>query len=100
LHGLYAIEFRAQAARPRTRIRREFSIPIDDPRASLRLAIRGVGPVSIGRVEPVNGVNRQHARGWLSARKKILGRPAQRRGFPMVNFEKNAGTRNLASADG
>ncbi len=90
-HGLYTIEFRAFAARPRTRIRREISVPIDDPRAPLRLAVRGVGQVAISHIELTDGVIRQHARGWPRARRKILGRPAPPRGFPAMDFEKNAG---------
>ena len=80
----------------------------------LRLAVRGVGQVAVSHVELTNGVIRLHPPGWLSSHKKILGRPAgsakanqpvdpqeaqvatqaraPRRGFPVVDFEKNAGT--------
>jgi hypothetical protein len=99
LHGLYTIEFRAFAARPRTRIHREISVPIDDPRAPLRLAVRGVGQVAISHVELTDGVIRQHARGWPRARRKILGRPAPPRGVPAIDFEKNAGAVLVVFAD-
>ena len=141
LHALPLIEFRAAAARPRTRISREFSVPLAAPpcragspsfaKASelrsapplpvgdyaywggrsksaplpsrgpevrtalakfppLRLAVRGVGQVAISCVELTDGVIRQGARGWPPGRKRILGWPAPRRGFPAVDFEKNA----------
>jgi hypothetical protein len=138
LHELPLIEFRAAAARPRTRITREFSVPIPVnapvpamPRSAgwnrpspgsvglakearqvparrdgglhlqfppLRLAVRGVGQVAISRVELTDGVIRQSARGWPPGRKRILGRPAPRRGFPAVDFEKNAGAVTVAFA--
>jgi hypothetical protein len=90
-HGLYTIEFRAFAARPRTRIRREISVPIDDPRAPLRLAVRGVGQVAISHVALTDGVVRRHPAGWPAARRKTLGPPAPRRGLPLVDFEKDTG---------
>jgi hypothetical protein len=123
LHALPLMEFRAQAARPRTRIRREFSVPVPvdalvgarscralaagrskpaplqscgtEVRTApaqfppLRLAVRGVGQVAVSHVELTNGVIRLHPSGWLPLRKKILGQPAPRRGFPVVDFEKN-----------
>ena len=92
LHGLYTTEFRAFAARPRASIRREISVPVDDPAARLRLAVRGVGQVAVSHVELTNGVVRLHPPGWRSSHQKILGSPAPRRGFPVVDFEKNTGT--------
>jgi hypothetical protein len=54
--------------------------------------------VAISRVELTDGVTRHHARGWSPSRKKILGRPAPRRGFPAVDSEKNTGTVTVAFA--
>ncbi|HUJ44571.1 MAG TPA: family 20 glycosylhydrolase [Opitutaceae bacterium] len=123
LHALPLVEFRADAARPRTTIRREFSVPIAETNAQvgclipnaprrredkpsypaatakfppLRIALRGVGQVAISRIELTDGVIRLHTRAWPPGRRKILGRPAQRRGFPQVDFEKNAETLELA----
>jgi hypothetical protein len=105
LHGLYTIEFRAFAARPRANIRREISVPATvaslaeagpgsatPATGPLRLAVRGVGQVAVSHVELTNGVVRLHPSGWLASHQKILGRPAPRRGFPAVDFEKNRGT--------
>lgn len=102
LHALPLMGFRAQAARPRTKIRREFSVPVPvaglaeagpgsatPATGPLRLAIRGVGQIAISHVELTNGVVRCRPSGWPPARKKLLGRPAPRRGFPAVDFEKN-----------
>ena len=80
----------------------------------LRLAVRGVGQVAVSHVELTDGVVRLHPPGWRPSHEKILGRPAcsakanqpvdpqeaqvatqaraPRRGFPVVDFEKNAGT--------
>jgi hypothetical protein len=54
--------------------------------------VRGVGQVAVSHVELTNGVVRLHPCGWLPTRKKILGPPAPRRGFPVVDFEKNTGS--------
>jgi hypothetical protein len=151
LHGLHLIEFRAFAAHPRTRMKREFSVPVHantfagaqsrgtglltrgsslmdrevhaTQRAKLqpaflqsvaglaeagpgsaaeasalvatpatiplRIAVRGVGQIAISRVELTDGVVRLRPAGWPKVRKKILGRPAQARGFPEVDFERN-----------
>ena len=43
LHGRTMIEFRAEAARPRTSIRREFSVPVAGPGLPLRVASGGSG---------------------------------------------------------
>jgi hypothetical protein len=125
LHALSLMEFRAQAARPRTRIRREFSVPIlvsapkpAIPRSTrwnrpsrqvparrdgglhlqwpcLRLAVRGVGQVAVSHVELTNGVVRLRPCGWLPTRKKILGPPAPRRGFPVMDWTKNQDSKRL-----
>ena len=89
LHGLHLVEFQAFAARPRSRIRREVSVPTGDPHTLLRLAVRGVGQVAISRVELTNGVTKLHVRGWPPAQRKLLGYPAPSRGFPMVDLGQN-----------
>ena len=103
LHQLHTIEFRAFAARPRTRINREFSVPVAAPpqmvgrvglpypaaAIGLRLAVRGVGRIAISRVELTDGVVCLRPAGWPPRQRKILGRPAPTRGFPAVSYERN-----------
>jgi hypothetical protein len=96
LHGRFTIEFRAAAARPRTGIQREFSVPVDSPSSSLRIAVRGIGRVKIGRVALTDGVTRLSPRGWPPARVKVIGRPAPHRGFPELQLMKNQGELPLA----
>jgi hypothetical protein len=122
LHGLYTIEFQAFAARPRTKIKHEFSVPVaaaqnmmghvvqnasrrvgDNPphpptAFPLRIAVRGVGQIAISNVELTNGVTRHHLRGWPAARRTTLGRPAPRRGLPTVDFEQNTGAATIRFA--
>ena len=89
LHGRFTIEFRAAAARPRTPLRREFTVPIDSASAKLRLAVRGIGQVRLGQVELTDGVTRLRPRHWPSAVRKLLGRPAPQRGFPELDLQVN-----------
>ncbi len=96
LRGRFTIEFRAAAARPRTRIRREFIVPVDSPSAALRLAVRGIGQVRISQVGLTDGVTRLHPSNWPAARRKILGRPAPTRGFPVLDLLVNQGELPLA----
>ena len=96
LHGRFTIEFRAAAARPRTPLRREFTVPIDSPSARLRLAVRGIGQVRLGQVELTDGVTRLRPRHWPSALRKLLGRPAPQRGFPELDLQVNQGELPLA----
>ncbi|HTZ22317.1 MAG TPA: family 20 glycosylhydrolase [Opitutaceae bacterium] len=119
LYGRYLIEFRAYAARPRTRIKREFSVPVPvaavydrrlvgEGRRSqtaatgaqtttttaieyLRLAVRGLGQVAISHVELTDGVTTLRPAGWRLTQKKILGRPAPRQGFPELDLGCNQG---------
>jgi hypothetical protein len=90
LHARYTIEFRAEAAAPRTNISRPFSTPLDDATRPLRLAIRGLGEVAIRDVVLTNGVTTLRPAQWPRATKKLLGRPAPKRGFPDI-------TRTLAT---
>jgi hypothetical protein len=91
LRARTAIEFRAAAARPRTSIRREFSVPVDGPLAPLRIAVRGLGQVVIARVELSDGVTSLSPRGWKPASRRTLGRPTPRRGFPDLDWGRDAG---------
>ena len=96
LQGRFTIEFRAAAALPRTSLQREFSVPIDPSSAALRIAVRGIGRVKIGRVELTDGVTRLRPSGWPSVRTKMLGRPAPRDGFPELDLGRNQDVLPLA----
>ncbi len=96
LQSRFTIEFRAAAARPRTNLQREFSVPVDSAACPLRIAVRGIGQVKISRVELTNGVARLRPRGWPAARKRILGRAAPGRGFPELDLVNNQGVLPLA----
>jgi hypothetical protein len=104
LHQSHLIEFRSFAAQSRTAIRREFSVPIPvahsakfGPRAvtpaivRVRLAVRGLGQVGIGDVALTNGGVILRVPGWPRAHRKVLGRPAPRRGFPKLDWSRNRG---------
>ncbi len=95
LHSRTMIEFRAAAARPRTSIRREFSVPVDGPHAALRIALRGLGQVAIARVELTDGVKSLAPRGWRAASRKALGRPAPGSGFPDLDWGRDTGAVDL-----
>jgi hypothetical protein len=56
LASQFTIEFRAFAARPHTKIKREFTVPVDSPTSRLRIAVRGVGQVAISHIALANGV--------------------------------------------
>jgi hypothetical protein len=90
LHARMALEFRAEAARPQADIRREFSVPVPGPGSSLRIAVRGVGQVGIANVDLSDGVAILRPAGWAAATRKTLGRAAPRRGFPVLDWERNA----------
>jgi hypothetical protein len=89
LHARMTLEFRAEAARPRTDIRREFSVPVPSPEAPLRIAVRGVGQVGIANVDLSDGVSILRPAGWAASTRKTLGRAAPRRGFPVLDWERN-----------
>jgi hypothetical protein len=91
LHGRMALEFRAEAARTRTAIRREFSAPVPGPDSALRIAVRGVGRLTVANVDLTDGVSILRPVGWAAATRKTLGKAAPRRGFPVLDWERNAG---------
>jgi len=91
LHGRMALEFRAEAARPKTDIRREFSVPVPGPGSVLRIAVRGVGRLAVANVDLTDGVVILRAARWTPATRKVLGAPAKPSGFPVIDWERNAG---------
>jgi hypothetical protein len=94
LASRFTIEFRAFAARPRTKIKREFTVPVDSPGAKLRIAVRGVGQVAISHVVPTNGVENRRSRDFRL--KKTLGRRAPAQGFPAFDWRVNQAVRVVA----
>jgi hypothetical protein len=93
VQSCHTIEFQALAARSRGGLTREHAAPVSwngdakkFPR--LRFALRGLGQVQLEAVELSDG--RTTHRGSL--RKKILGRPAPRSGFPELDWGKNRAT--------
>jgi hypothetical protein len=89
LHSVFTIEFKAAAARPRAKIVREISVPVDSADARLRIAVRGLGQIAISEVTLTDGVSTRSPAGSL--KKIILGLPAPHSGFPSINWEHNAG---------
>ncbi len=92
------IEFRARAARPRTSLRREFSTPVPGPDSELRIAVRGLGRVGIVNVELTDGVRVLRPRGWPVSRRRQIGLPAPKEGFPRLDWTRNSGSIELAFA--
>lgn len=81
--GRHTIEFRAQAARPKTRIVRVFSTPVASAETKLRVRVAGVGQVRVSHVALTDGVRTIP---FLSrGQSKLLGQPAPKRGFPDLN---------------
>jgi len=93
LAGRFAIEFRAQAARPHGKLRREFTVPVDSRDAPLRVAVRGVGQVAISHAALSDGVRSCRARTYRH--KVIVGRRAPVRGLPVFDWSTNEGTAAL-----
>ncbi|EIP99112.1 N-acetyl-beta-hexosaminidase [Opitutaceae bacterium TAV1] len=92
LHSRFTIEFRAAAARPRTRIAREFGAPVPAASASapLRIALRGLGQVRIGNIVLTDGVATRRPPAPPAAARPLLGRPAPAAGWPVLDWQHNA----------
>ncbi|MBK9990322.1 MAG: family 20 glycosylhydrolase [Verrucomicrobia bacterium] len=82
LQSRHTIEFQAEAAKPRTNIRRPFSVPVESDTAVLRISVHGLGQVAIEDVVLSNGVTSRRAQGLK--KRSALGRPAPRAGFPDI----------------
>jgi hypothetical protein len=93
LAARFTIEFRAAAARPHSKLKREFTVPVDSPDAKLRIAVRGVGQVAVTHAVLTNGVESRRSRTY--AQRKILGRRAPARGFPLFEWAGNTGAAGL-----
>jgi hypothetical protein len=95
LYGRMALEFRAEAARPRTEIRREVSVPVSGRDPGLRIAVRGVGRLGVANVELTDGVAVLRPRGWNPRRTRFLGSAVPAGGFPDLDWERNQGSAEL-----
>jgi glycosyl hydrolase family 20 len=89
LYGRMALEFRAEAARPRAGIRREASVPVPGPGCELRIAVRGIGRLGVANVELTDGVEVLRPAGWPTRRVRTLGSRAPADGFPDLDWERN-----------
>ncbi len=89
LAARFTIEFRAQVARPRANIRREFSISIDDPSRPLRIALRGVGEIAVSNVVITDGLTASHPSHWPARSRRPLGSTAPQSGFPDLRLDQN-----------
>lgn len=87
----FTIEFRARSARPRTRLRRAFSVPVVGPRVWLRIGVRGLGRVAISHCRLVNGVQVLLPRKRPYNHRTSIGSPAPKRGFPELDWAHNRG---------
>jgi hypothetical protein len=92
------IEFRAAMARPRSKLRRELTVPIDSPGRPLRVAVRGTGQVAISHAAVTDGVETRRSRGYHL--KRVLGRRAPSRGFPESDWSVNRGALPLQFTSG
>jgi hypothetical protein len=89
LYGRTAIEFRAEAARPSARIRREVSVPVEGSNQEFRISVRGIGRLGVARVELTDGAAVLRPKGWPLRHTRILGRRAPSSGFPDLDWERN-----------
>jgi len=89
LAGCFTIEFRAFAARPQTRIRRELTVPVDRPDAVLRIAVRGIGRVEVSHVALGNGLETRRSAVFRTRHSLGVDAPAQ--GLPVVDWSVNRG---------
>jgi hypothetical protein len=95
VHARFTVEFTGRGARRRGNVVRPFTAALDRPEARLRVAVRGVGPVAICDPYITDGVVVRRARGGKGARRLRLGRPAPTRGFPALDWTRNADQRVL-----
>ncbi len=81
LGGRFTIEFRTKAARPQSRLVREWSVPVEDPHRPLRISVRGVGEVKLSHVQLTDGRTTLPNLTWPVRRHQSLGIPATTNGW-------------------
>jgi len=80
IRGRHAIEFRAEAAKPKAKITQPFSAALDNLDGALRIVCKGVGRVRILDARCTNGVETRCAR----EKNFLIGERAPTSGFPDV----------------
>lgn len=95
LHGRFTIEFRAAAARPRSTVRRRFSVPVRSRDTQLRIGVRGIGQVGISRIVLTNGVVDLQPDAPRRSRIQKIGEPAPSAGLPEIDWSTDRGTISL-----
>lgn len=88
LASRYTIEFRAAAARRSSKLKREFTVPVDSAAAILRIGVRGVGQVTVSHATLTNGLETRRSVSY--SRKTKLGRRAPQHGFPDIQAAPTA----------
>lgn len=86
LRQRHTIEFRSNAARRRSPLKRGWSVPVDEPGLPLRLALRGVGEVAISQVFLTNGPETKWNQTWPKAVRQKFGQPAPESGWPNLDW--------------
>lgn len=85
LVSLYTIEFRAHAARPVTRLKRDLTAPVTSPTQPLRVRLSGIGQAALSHVCLTNAIETLHPKPkGLDRKKIILGLPAPKHGLPRL----------------
>jgi hypothetical protein len=83
----YTIEFRAKAARPTTKLKRELTAPVATSKQNLRLRVTGTGQVALSHIALTNGVERLHSRMRVGFQNRLLGGPAPKQGMPKLTIQ-------------
>ncbi len=83
----YTIEFRAYAARPSSKLKRELTAPVATSKQNLRLRMTGTGQVALSHIALTNGVELLLPRMRMHTKKNLLGRPAPKHGMPQLTAQ-------------
>jgi hypothetical protein len=83
----YTIEFRAKAARPVTKLKRELTAPVATSKQNLRLRVTGAGQVALSHIALTNGIERRLPRMRGGFPKILLGDPAPKQGMPKLTVQ-------------
>ncbi len=86
LRQRHTIEFRSNAARRCSPLKRDWSLPIEDPKLPLRITLRGLGEVAISEVSLTNGPDTKWNKAWAKVIRKRLGHPAPESGWPGLDW--------------
>lgn len=90
LHERFAIEFRADAARPRSAVRQGFAALVEVPELRLRIAVRGLGQVRVQGIVLTDGVEERRPVNLTRAARPVVGKVAPKAGFPDLDWANNA----------